>query len=928
MAKFSILATLGLDSKKFKTGAEGAQKSGGKLTGFLKGAFVAGFVAAGAAIVAFVGKGIKDFIEMEKKAREVFTLIPDASEDMRKQLVAGARDIAKEYGVPVTDALQGMYDALSAGIPKENVVDFLKVASDAAKGGVASLGDAVGAITTVINGYGMEAKQARDVSDVLFTTVKTGVTTFTELGANVGKVTPIAAALGVSFEEVGAMFADLTAKLGKGKTAEAGTQINAMLAELAKSGSVADKAFKSLTGTSFPEFIKSGGSVKDAMLAIKQGADQSGKGMIDMFGSIEAGKGALALVKDEAAGLTKALEAQQERFGATKQAADEMKQSFADKLAVAMEKVKDIARRVGEVLMNLGGGSGGIFDMLIGYVSNLVGYFEKFSAGGKKSAGIMDMLGSAMKFAVKVAATQVNGFRMLIGVFELLINILGSVGRVYKAIFDPVFQITKSAAVIIAEFAKAVAAGFSPDAWWKFKDTVGKELGNVTDSFKNWGTNVNNVMKEESKNMENAWDDFGATVKDAVKEIGDIWDETGNWEFLDAEKMKAKEMAQQAEDAKKIAEEQKAAREESERAAELAKKQAKLLQERMEKIRKMKEVEEQIKKNMERMKELTERTKMLQAKKVELAKAEEERQKKIKELIKGQATVHNDALGILDKLAQKTNLRFRDEQRIKQLREIIAKKAQLANDATEEGLKKLKAHRDALILIKETEIERVMKVKGLTREQAEEEVKRSKTLQQIDKGLAGTNNRIKKAIEHQKGFNKAVPPAVVQVGKVKMNAQQLNAEIGKCKREQQNLTAKTKESVAGFKEMGGEAKEIEEGLRQVGEEMDSMKFGVDDMKLDMSDAEKLPEHLDSANDKLDAFNEKSKENELVKLANAGTIDIKPSSPIPVKVDDLKLDTKALNKMSQGTKELLNQAKQQTRSLKSIDKTVKGYFVNQ
>jgi len=928
MSKFSILATLGLDAKKFLEGTDKAKKGGTKFSSFLKGAFIGGFVAAGAAIVAFVGKGIKDFIDMEKKTREVFTMIPDASNKMRKQLVDGAREISKEFGAPITDVLQGMYNALSAGIPKENVVDFLKVAGDAAKGGVASLSDAVAAITTVLNGYGMEASKARDVSDVLFTTVKGGYTNFSELGAEVGKVTPIASALGIKFSEVGALFADLTAKLGEGKTGVAGTQISAMLSELAKSGSKANKAFEDLTGTTFPDFVKNGGSVKDALLAMSDSAAENDQSMIDMFGSLEAGKAALNLTKNGAEGLTKALEAQETRMNSTKVAADEMKQSFAEKLAVAGEKVKDVFRRVGEVLMKLGGGSGGIVDMLMGYVENLVGYLEDATQEGNMLSKAFDALGTVMKFMIKVAATQINVIKSVIAVFMLWADAISSVGAIIKAVFQPVLTIVEAAGTIMAEFAKAVAAGFSPDAWMKFKDTVGNELDAVQDSFENWGTNVEKVMTEETDNMAKAWDGFSKDIIKNTKEIGDVWNETGSWEFLNEELMLKKELEAAKEEAIKLGAESIKTATEIEKQKKLAEEQAKLLKERIAKVKEMKKAEEEIKANMEKMKGLSAEIKNLQGKKVELAKAEAERQKEIAGMIKEQATNHSAALGILDKLAAKTNLRKRDIRAIADLRARIAEKEQLANDATEEGIKKLKAHRDALLLIKETEITRLMEVKNLTREQAEAEAKRSKVLQQIDKGIAGTNNRLKKATEHQQAFNKAVPPAEVAVGKVKMNAQQLNKEIAKCKNEQANLTAKTNDSVAGFKAMGGEASAIEEGLRQVGQEMESMKFGVDDMKIDMSDAEKLPESIKEANKGLDDFNAKSKENELVKLANAGTIKVSTDSPIPVKVEDLKLDTKALNALSDGTTKLLGQAKAQTKSLRSIDKTVKGYFINQ
>ena len=736
MGKFSIIGYMGLDSSKFVSEGKKAKTAGGKLSGFLKGAFVAGIAMAAAALVAFVAKGIKSFIDMDKKAREVFTLIPGASDEMKQKLVKGARDISQSYGIDVVEALDGMYKALSAGIPKENVVDFLKVAADAAKGGVSTLGEAVGAITTVLNGYGMEASKARDVSDILFTAVKGGSTTFGELGKNVGKVTPIASALGISFDQVGAMFADLTLKLGDGKTAEAGTQINAMLAELGKSGTVADKAFKKLSGGSFPDFIAGGGDVKSAILAMRTEADANNMQMIDMFGSIEAGKAAMSMTEKGAKGLTQALKDQEERMGSTKEAADEMKKAFADKLAVAGEKVNDIFRRVGEVLMKLGGGSGGIFDMMVGYVDVLVGYLEKASNGGGALSKVFGVLGEAMKFSIKVGGTTINIFKMMIGVFELIITVLNSLGQIYKAVFQPLFTIAEAGGKIMMAFAEAIASGFSPSAWKKFGDVVDGELDRVVDSFDNWGTNIDKVMTQENKNMKKAWDGFAQSTRDSVAEIGDIWKETGNWGFLNEELMEADALNKARIEAEKIAVLEGEARAESEKRKKLAEQQAKLLGERIAKQKILNAEKERITKLLERAEATTKRIKMLEKAKVELNKKIADRKKEINAHIQKENGLQSEALGIVQNLLNQDGMRVRDKKRLWAIQAEIKKQEQKTKDASDEGFKALQETRKALLMIKDVEeqiLRRKLRAKGLTEEQIDLHMKDARSITGVDK---------------------------------------------------------------------------------------------------------------------------------------------------------------------------------------------------
>ena len=105
---------------------------------------------------------------------------------------ADTRNLAKAMGVDLLDATNALYQAISAGVPKENVLEFMKVASKAAIGGVTSLETAVDGITSVIKTYGSENITAKEASDAMFTAVKLGKTTFDELSGSLFNVLPIA----------------------------------------------------------------------------------------------------------------------------------------------------------------------------------------------------------------------------------------------------------------------------------------------------------------------------------------------------------------------------------------------------------------------------------------------------------------------------------------------------------------------------------------------------------------------------------------------------------------------------------------------------------------------------------------------------------------------------------------------------------------
>ncbi len=315
---FDILARDRASDTLNKVG-DSADQAGGKLAGLGKVAGVA-FAAVGAAAVAGAAKSITAFVDFQGSMNEVFTLLPGISEQAMGEMSGQVKNFSKEFGVLPDEVVPALYQSLSAGVPKDNVFEFLETAQMAAKGGVTELETAVNGITGVVNAYGSDVIDATKASDLMFTTVKLGKTTFDELSASLGDVTPLAGSLGVSFEEVSAAMAASTAITGN--TAKSTTGLKSLLAELGKEGQIAAKNFEQIAGKSFPEFIKGGGNLAEALQLMKDSADASGSSVMDMFGGIEAGSAALQLAgSDVFAGN---LDAMADSAGATKKAFETM----------------------------------------------------------------------------------------------------------------------------------------------------------------------------------------------------------------------------------------------------------------------------------------------------------------------------------------------------------------------------------------------------------------------------------------------------------------------------------------------------------------------------------------------------------------------------------------------------------------------------
>lgn len=142
------------------------------------------------------------------------------------ELKESVQDLSIEMGKGTSDMADGLYQVVSAFGDSSDSVAILENAAKTGAAGLATTTDALNLLATVTKGYGDESLTAqKKVSDLAFQTVNLGQTTFPELAASMGKVVPLAAALGVSQEELFAQMATLTGVTGT--AAEVTTQLRA-----------------------------------------------------------------------------------------------------------------------------------------------------------------------------------------------------------------------------------------------------------------------------------------------------------------------------------------------------------------------------------------------------------------------------------------------------------------------------------------------------------------------------------------------------------------------------------------------------------------------------------------------------------------------------------------------------------------------------
>jgi TP901 family phage tail tape measure protein len=191
----------------------------------------------------------------QKAMAEVSTLVDTSAVNMAN-LGDATLGLSKKFGFSALDQAKGLYQVLSAGIgDTAESLRLMDIANQVALGGVTDVSTAVDGLTTILNAWKMKASDASNVADTLFTTMRLGKTTIPELSNFIFQAAPLASALGISLEELGASIVTMT-KQGT-KTPIAMTQLRNVMAAIIRPSEDLMKVWKGLGFSSGEAAIQS-----------------------------------------------------------------------------------------------------------------------------------------------------------------------------------------------------------------------------------------------------------------------------------------------------------------------------------------------------------------------------------------------------------------------------------------------------------------------------------------------------------------------------------------------------------------------------------------------------------------------------------------------------------------------------------------------
>ncbi len=483
------------------------EKSGKSLASSLGGALKKGIIGLG------VGKVLADSIgnasEFETAMAKVSTLY---SGDNFSGLESDILKLSGAYGMSASMLAEAAYSAESAGVEAGDLSAMLEGAARLSVAGFTDVDTALSATAKTMNAYGDAAGSIDEIQKVLIQTQNLGITTVGELGQSLANVTPTAAAMGVGFDQVGASLAQLTA--AGVPTAQATTQLRSAMTELGKSGTKADKAFRAAAkgtkyaGMSFQDAMANGANLGDVFGMMQTYADKSGKSMVDLWGSVEAGNAAMLIASD-----VETFDKNLAAMGTDADVVGEAYGKMSDTFGTSMNKLKESAKNFMTTLFE-GGDISASFDNMLGSVGDLGKKLVKWLTNGLKTLGknLPKMMNSLLDFAGSLldSLKDVDWIELGTTIITGIIGALGSLGSRLAELIGGAISSIVNGDVDFGQIGGAILDG------------LGSILGSIGDVAKSIFDTISNVLCPDGENF------LGKIFSDGEKEIQHIdWKKLG-----------------------------------------------------------------------------------------------------------------------------------------------------------------------------------------------------------------------------------------------------------------------------------------------------------------------------------------------------------------------------------------------------------------
>jgi TP901 family phage tail tape measure protein len=219
---------------------------------------------------------------------------------------AATLELSRNLGIATDEVAEGLYQTLSNQVVEAG--DAIRFETTAAKLSITThsqLKESINALSSVMNSYQLDVSEVEEVSAVLFKTIELGRLRMGEFGDVLGRVSPLTAALGISYKEMAASLAAITQKGVPAHTAI--TQLTAVTQKLLRPTDKLQELYEKWGVETGPEAIRRFGGLRGVLLKMREATRGNEKDFAALFGRVRSMVGGMNLTTESAKALTHAL---------------------------------------------------------------------------------------------------------------------------------------------------------------------------------------------------------------------------------------------------------------------------------------------------------------------------------------------------------------------------------------------------------------------------------------------------------------------------------------------------------------------------------------------------------------------------------------------------------------------------------------------
>ena len=348
--------SLGKVTKKAKTFGKEAPASIQKVTfawqGLAKALLMRTTVQMLTKLTGAISESADAAAEFEKSVAMISNIAKGAGSGI-DELTVSLSQMAVELGRSKEEVTGAAFEALQNDLGSTaDTMDLLTGAANnlaLVTGG--TLTQSVNSLSSVLKAYDMDISEADKVSDQFFAAIDKGRITLAELENSLGKITPLAAKLNISFGQVAGAMAAITQS---GTSASvANTQLRSIMQKLIRPTKELDAAFRVLGVKSFKELQERSGGLRQSLQAIASALNNDDKAIAKAFGRLRGQLGVFNLLANGGKIFAETMDAVADSTGKAADGAKRIDNTAARKSEKVWAAFNETMRQVGNTVLDM-----------------------------------------------------------------------------------------------------------------------------------------------------------------------------------------------------------------------------------------------------------------------------------------------------------------------------------------------------------------------------------------------------------------------------------------------------------------------------------------------------------------------------------------------------------------------------------------------